>query len=172
MLNNSDTLDDSRSISENSSIHSQSDPLINSVLVFFKQLNKKNLTPKLFSSLFFSSPLHLFSEMKQISIEDLRKKIASNLHYLIKEKKELNFLEKFYDLKEAFLQNMEKTLFSGLLIYVLCFLFNLNCKIFQYHDRKSLVSCSIDLEGEDIIRIAIIISNQGFQFCSLTKTKR
>lgn len=172
MLDKSDSIYHSRSISETSSVHSQNDPLISSVLSFFEQLNKKGLFPKLIDSLFFSSPLYLFAELNQISVEELKLKILKALPDLINSKEELQFLKKFSDLKKAFLKEMNNTLFSGLLIYILCFIFEFNCKIFQFHDRKSLVSCDIDLNGNKTLKIAIIIFNQGFQFCVLKKLNK
>ena len=172
MSDYSDSLCESKSICENSSINSETDPLLKSVLCFFGQLNSKGLKPCLMETLFFSSPLELFSKLKNISIENLKIKIKENLHILIEQKEELFFLKKFEDLKYAFVNNMDKTLFTGLLIYVLCFIFNFNCKLFQFHDRKSLVSCEIDLDGKETIRIAIIIFNQGFQFSVLTKIEK
>lgn len=172
MLDNSDSIYHSRSISETSSVHSQNDPLISSVVSFFEQLNKKGLFPQLMERLFFSSPLYLFADLKQVSVEELKQKILKALPNLINSKEELQFLKKFSDLKKAFLKEMNNTLFSGMLIYILCFIFKFNCKIFQFHDRKSLVSCDIDLDGVETLKIAIIIFNQGFQFCLLKKIEK
>ena len=169
MSDHSESICESKSLYDNSSVHSETDPLLNSVLSFFGQLNSKGLKPYLMENLFFSSPLELFSKLKNISIDKLKNKIKDKIQILINQKEELFFLKKFEDLKEAFLNDMDKTLFTGLLIYVLCFIFNFNCKLFQFHDRKSLVSCEIDLKGEETIRLAIIIFNQGFQFSVLTK---
>ena len=156
-------------------VENSSYSIMQSVLSFFKELYFKKLEPIESSELFFKSPIYLMAFLLSKNPSEIKQWIKETVNKVQdwrSEHKLLGFLQNQTKLLEAFLEDMENSIYTGLLSVLLCFMTGKKGKIYQFHDRKSLVSCDLSLEGLSVVRMAIIVFNNGFQFCALKKFSR
>jgi hypothetical protein len=171
MLNNSNSSGDHLSpqskVSENS--------VLNTVLSFFQTLASKRLVPLDDLNLLFDCPLTLFASFKNCSRTSLKKQLLKKVSEVDdwgSEQQIFSFLNRHPKLVESFLKDPTNNIFKGLLLYFLCHFYKKKGKLYQFHDKKSLVSCELGLESDELLRLGIIILNGGFQFCPLRKIQK
>lgn len=146
--------------------------VLNTVLSFFQTLASKRLVPLDNLDLLFDCPLALFSSLsdfKGVSLEkDLLAKVSGVCDWNT-EHEIFSFLNSHPKLLQSFMKDPKNNIFKGLLLYFLCHFYKRRGKMYQFHDKKSLVSCDLGLDCGEFLRLGVIILNGGFQFCPLKK---
>ena len=149
--------------------------VLNTVLSFFQTLASKRLVPLDDFNLLFDCPLTLFSSFKKCTPSSLQKQLLQKVSQVDDWSSELeifSFLNRHPKMVESFLKDPTNNIFKGLLLYFLCHFYNKRGKLYQFHDKKSLVSCEMGLDSNELLRLGIIILNGGFQFCPLRKIEK
>ena len=154
---------------------SQTNSVLNTVLSFFQTLSSKRLIPLDNSNLLFDCPLSLFSSFSETTPVLLEKELLQKVSQVSNWKQEnsiFSFLEQHPKLLQSFVQDPKNNIFKGLLLYFLCHFYKRRGKLYQFHDKKSLVSCDLGLEKGEVLKLGVIILNGGFQFCPLKKVQK
>lgn len=149
--------------------------VLNTVLSFFQTLASKKLVPLDDFNLLFDCPFSLFASFKKCTPLSLQKQLLQKVSQVDdwgSEQDIFSFLNKHPKMVESFLKDPTNNIFKGLLLYFLCHFYNKRGKLYQFHDKKSLVSCEMGLDSNELLRLGIIILNGGFQFCPLRKIEK
>ena len=154
---------------------SPSKSVLSTVTHFFEILASTRLLPLDDLNLLFDCPLSLFSSFcestpRQLEEELLRR--VGGVEDWARESPVFSFLNEHPGLLRSFSEDPRKHIFKGLLLFLLCHFFEKRGKLYQFHDKKSLVSCDLGLEHGERVRFGVIILNGGFQFVPLKKVSR
>jgi hypothetical protein len=154
---------------------SRSKSVLKTVLQFFQTLASKRLVPLDDLTLLFDCPLSLFSTFCDTPSETLQEELLAKVEGVSdwdSEHSIFSFLNDHPDLLASFVRDPKKHIFKGLLLYLLCHFFQKRGKLYQFHEKKSLVSCDLGLDHGELVRFGVIILNGGFQFCPLRKVPK
>lgn len=161
-------------VSETVRLREPNQSVLDSVLSFFTELYLKKLEPLDLDHLFFSCPLDLFAFASNREPETVKQEFKESVRAVTdwtKEHNLLSFLQSQPHLVSEFLEDINQNIYTGLLLCLLSWFSKKRGKIYQFHDRKCLVSCDLGFDFEEVVRIAVIVFNNGFQFCPLKKIK-
>ena len=159
----------------NSHPKSPTNSVLNTVMSFFQTLSSKRLIPLNESNLLFDCPLSLFSTFSEISPILLEKELLQKVNDVSNWEEEnsiFSFLERYPKLLKSFLTDPKNNIFKGLLLYLLCHFYKRKGKLYQFHDKKSLVSCDLGFDSGKVLKLGVVILNGGFQFCPLKKISK